>query len=477
MANRKKPIIVPETPYLPNIREQNPAPVPTSSGQQGISSKKTLTNIIMRTFQQVLPSNYVSQINGPFYTLQFQAAAEQLADFQLALEEIGLESDVDFARPEFIWQMIGTLVFPDIEETPTGVPEVDGDLTYREFLRRMIVLLLKGATKEAVQEGLGLLTEAVVEVIAKVDSSDRDISAWGFAEQHEFEINVLCQTVFTDPETGELIEGALGTGFPIEPFKLLRNNLRILRALRPAQSLFEYRHLFLDAFGDLFVAEPLIELEPWYYEDYRKFCCGLKEITSDAGETLTDRRLFSDVTRDFSPVPAGATLEILSGPNSSPNNGGENTGNFGKYRVLGIQRLLSTEDNDSDGNPIPRTYTTSPSGLSGSCTIDPSFEGTFVDPSQDFSLAVEGEILTLTEGPNAGSYRLETLLGNNGGPVGMVPAGAAVTQVRVTPSILQVCGFMLQSVSNQSYTLSLQRLGIRTPYTVLAEDASSQFYI
>jgi hypothetical protein len=283
--------------------------------------------------------------------------------------------------------------------------------------------------------------------------------------------------VFTDPETGELIEGALGTGFPIEPFKLLRNNLRILRALRPAQSLFEYRHLFLDAFGDLFVAEPLIELEPWYYEDYRKFCCGLKEITSDAGETLTDRRLFSDVTRDFSPVPAGATLEILSGPNSSPNNGGENTGNFGKYRVLGIQRLLSTEDNDSDGNPIPRTYTTSPSGLSGSCTIDPSFEGTFVDPSQDFSLAVEGEILTLTEGPNAGSYRLETLLGNNGGPVGMVPAGAAVTQVRVTPSILQVCGFMLQSVSNQSYTLSLQRLGIRTPYTVLAEDASSQFYI
>ena len=92
-------------------------------------------------------------------------------------------------------------------------------------------------------------------------------------------------------------------------------------------------------------------------------------------------------------------------------------------------------------------------------------------------MAVEGEVITLTEGPNAGSYRLETLLGNNGGPVGMVPAGAAITQVRVTPSILQVCGFMLQSVSNQSYTLSLQRLGIRTPYTVLAEDASSQFYI
>lgn len=288
MVDQKKPPIVPKDPYLPFTRDQNPAPV-SLSGQQGARRLRDITNAILRAFQQVLPSNYVSEIPGPYYILQYQAIAEQMAKVQLALEDVGLESDVDFARPEFLWQMIGTLVFPDPRQSPRGIPEVSGDLTYREFLRRMILLLLQGATKEAVQEGLTLLTEAVVEVIAKVDFSHRAISAWGFGEQHEFEINVLCQTVFTDPATGDLVVGEIGTGFPVDPFRVLRNNLRILRALKPAKAVFEYRHLFLDAFGDLFTDQPFFELDPWHYEDFRKFCCGMKELTGGAGVTL-DRK-------------------------------------------------------------------------------------------------------------------------------------------------------------------------------------------
>lgn len=479
MANEKKPLILPKDPYLPFTRDQNPAPVPLE-GQQGVRTLRDITDSILRTFQQVVPSNYVAEIPGPYYVLQYQAVAEQLARIQLELEEVGLESDVDFARPEFLWQMIGTLVFPNTRESPVGIPEVDGDLTYREFLRRMIILLLQGATEDVVEEGLNLLTEAVVQVLAKVDYSDMPGAYWGFPDQHTFEINVLCQTIFTDPTTGELIEGALGTGFPVDPFKTLRNNMRILRALKPAKALYEYRHLFLDSFGSLFTAEPFIELDPWYYEDFRKFCCGMKEITGDGGITL-GVQLFSDPTRDFSAVCVGATLEIFDGPNASPSNGGTDAATLGVYRVTGVQRLLAGDDvedvNADPQVPVPRPYTTSPTGLSGFVTTVLGEDGVLEDVSQDFSDAVEGEIITITAGPNAGSYRLETLLGNNGGPVGLVAPGSGVTQVRIAPSILTTLTRMPEPATGQSYRVSLERLGVRTPFTVLGEDASAQFYV
>jgi len=474
VSDEDKPLILPKTPYLPFQREQNPAPVSTA-GQQGSRSLRDITNSILRTFQDVLPSNYVAEVPGPFYVLQFQAIAEQLAKIQLELEDVTLESDVDFARPEYLWQMIGTLVFPDTDKTPRGVPEIDGDLTYREFLRRMILLLLQGATEDVVEEGLNLLTEAVVDVLAKVDFSTDPNTAWGLGEQHEFEVNVLCRTVFTDPTTGDLIRGELGTGFPVDPFRVFRNNVRILRALKPAKALYEYRHLFLDTFGDLFTAEPMIDLDSWYYEDFRKFCCGMKEIVGTQGVTLPGRQLFQDVTLDFRAVCPGAVLEILDGPNTKPTSGGEDAATLGRYRVVGLLRLVGALDEDENGDLVANPYTTSPTGLTGTATINA--DGEIEDPNQDFSNAVEGETLTFLEGQNAGDYRLETLLGNNGGPVGLVPAGSFATGVRVAPSTLQIATRMPQEATGQSYRLTVERLGVRTPFTVLGEDVSSQFFI
>ena len=64
MADEKKPLILPKDPYLPFTRDQNPAPV-ERTGQQAVRSKRDIVNAILRTFQQVLPSNYVAQAPGP----------------------------------------------------------------------------------------------------------------------------------------------------------------------------------------------------------------------------------------------------------------------------------------------------------------------------------------------------------------------------------------------------------------------------
>jgi hypothetical protein len=457
----------PKEPYLPYAIPQNPAPV-VLRGQQTATVKQELVDAILTTFKRVLASNYVAQIPGPYYYLQFQAAAETLADIQILLTEASSDSDVDFTRPEFLWQMVGTLVFPDVSND--RFPIIDGDLTFRCFLKRMIELLLQGGTLVTQEEGLELLTDAQITVLEKVAFQFDPNTAWGLNDQHTFEINVEDKTTWTGDD-GELIEGEFGTGFPLNPFILQFNNGLILRALKPAKTLYDYRHLFKEKFGALFADAPFFELEPWYYEDFRKFCIGMKEILNDDGETIAsaDLVLFTDVTVDFRSVCPGAALEILEGPNASPTNGGNDPYRLGIHRVVSVLRMpFGAED-------TVRPYTTIPTGLSGDVTIGD--DGELDDPNQDFSNAVEGEVLTITTGPNSGSYRLDVLLGATGGPISQVPAGSGVTGVQVAPCILQLNSRMIQPATGQSYRVSVERLGIRVPYTVLGEDASAQFYL
>ena len=152
---------------------------------------------------------------------------------------------------------------------------------------------------------------------------------------------------------------------------------------------------------------------------------------------------------------SGAELRIFSGANE------------GRYRVVDVRAFPFGDD------AIARAYTTSPTGLSGTATVSGDV---ITDTTQDWGSTVEGEVLTFTEGPNQGDYRLDTLLGSSGGPVGFV-AGPA-TQVRVSPSIIRVERRMnTASLTGQTYTVTVDRLGVRTPQTRTAEDASSQFWL
>lgn len=457
-----KKVPVPKTPYLPATRSQNPSPS-QQEGQQAVSSLREITRQVLEALFQVLPSNYVSQTTGPNYTLQYQALAEQIAKVQLALEEIGLQSDVDFTRPEYLWQMIGVFVQPDSSKSPQGIFEIDGDLTYRDFLRQMILLLLQGSKLTSLQKGMEILTDGLVTILEKVRYTGESYWGWDITDQHALEINILCSQLW-----GDGTRGATGTGFPEDPFQTYRNNVRILRALKPAHVLYDYRHLFLEALGaiqDTWSYEGVA----WYYEDWRKFCCGRKEITSENGTTLASKIYFTDTSVSFASILPGAKITILSGPNAAPAKGGTDLYHQGVYTVAAVLRLLS--ETDTTG----REYVTSPTGLSGTLTV--SSGGVLEDPNQDFSYAVEGEILTISAGPNAGDYRLERILGLEGGPVGFVPQGIGATRVKVAPCILQTTYRMPQAASGQSYTVVVERLGVKVPFAVQGEDASSQFWL
>ena len=442
---------------LPKLLDQNPSLVNRKS-QDRTLKKQAQVNNIMDVFLQLLPSNYVSQVTGPFYTLQFQAAAEQLAEIQITAQESYADSAYDYLRPEFRFQILGMLVFPDANDD--GYPDLKGDLTYRQFLRDMVRLLLQGATKATVEEGLTLLSDATFEVLERsVLARQTPHSAWDFDDQFTFEINVS----ETDEESG--LER-----FPVDPFILQENVRIVLRALKPAHTLYDYRHLFTETFGQFFTDAMNFDWENYYYEDFRALCCGARALVGGSGETLTDRTLFQDVTRDFSNVQAGSDLTITSGPNSIHVGGLEGTvasndmKHIGRYRVEDVLYFPVGDD------ATLRQFTTTPSGLVGEGTVSNGA----VHSNVNFGSAVEGEVLRFSEGPNAGSYLLSRVLGSTGGLVGQT--GLSGTSVRVAPSILRLDRRMKQSATGQEYEVIVDRLGKQDPKLVSGEDVS-QFFL
>lgn len=426
---------------LPSLLQQNPSPVEKDSQDRKHRVREQVDRI-MEVFLQLLPSNYVSQISGPFYTLQFQAAAEQIAEFQVTAQESFADTQYDYTRPEFLFQILGTLVFPDAHSD--GYPQIEGDLTFRYFLQRMVVLLLQGATKLTIEEGLRLLADAAGEETVDFEVIERGLSqrelgalsGWTLEDQFTFEVNVT----------------KLVNGLPLDPFTLQENVRIVMRALKPAHTLYDYRHLFQETFGTLFTGTVSFEMSNYFYEDFRHWCQGIKQISGTGGITWTDRTLFSDPTRDFGSVSPGADLTLYSDLNT------------GTFRVVEVLTFPVGEDLTA------RPYTTSPSGLSGRATVE---NGAICDVSQDWAQVQEGEILTFSAGPNAGSYRLKTLLGSMGGLIPTAPGPAS--RVRPAPSILRLDRRMRHAGSGQAYEVSVDRLGAQKVHAVAQEDASEFF--
>ena len=171
---------------------QNPAPFDLH-GQVDLDRVRSLADQIVKVFLNSLPSNYVSQVKGPYYVQQFQAAAEELAKIQVLLADAYEDSDYDFTRTEVLYQFLATLVFPDAPNA--GLPEINGDISYREFLKRMVALLLQGSKGVTLVQGIEALTDANVTLPATDSSSIDSLRSAFFASRSAFFSLFLCLTV------------------------------------------------------------------------------------------------------------------------------------------------------------------------------------------------------------------------------------------------------------------------------------------
>ena len=474
---------------FPDSLQSNPSPL-EEIGQDFYTVHRNQVEKIMDTFLQILPSNYVAKVRGPFYSLQFQSAAEELARIQIMAQETLSDTDYDFTRTEFLYQILGYLVNPDYLNRDF---RFDTDLEWRSFLKRMVILLLNGSRKSTIQQGIYLLTEGDLTIIEKSEEIKRvKNTAYTLADQFEFEVSlsVINNTSSNQNHSHRISIDKNGNGKTVEiigdhsahthevhkfevlpaedgghthtlvsqfseSIKYLFDNLPlVLDILKPAHTIYQFRHLFREVFSNLFTDTFNLDLNLSHYDDLRKFCEGAKNI-SGSGDTLSDRSLFTDPTKNFRNVSEGATLTIENGTNSN------------KYRVKEVLCLpIGKED-------TPRSYTTS-NGLSGTLIVLSS--DTIEDVNQDFSSCEEGTTITILDGSNKGTYRMEFLLGSNGGILGSNLVGSS-TKVRLGYSTVRLTQRMKSTATNQNYHIEIDRLGVRKPIYRQSEDKSSLFYL
>ena len=175
---------------------ENPAQA-DAKGQSSSLRRQEIEDSIMRIFFTRMPSNYVSQAQGPFYTNMFRAVAKQLAEFQVEAELASDDPKYDLTRPEFMYQVLGRIVFPNAMRPESKLVDVDGDVSLRDFLREMVLLLLEGSRKDPVERGVGLLSDLGMDIVETVAHERKKASGVGLEDQFEIEINAVApkQTV------------------------------------------------------------------------------------------------------------------------------------------------------------------------------------------------------------------------------------------------------------------------------------------
>lgn len=216
---------------------------------------------IFSNLLNLLPSNYISAVQGPNYTVELKAVAVELAKIELALEDIDLDRDQSRTRSEFLYSIIGYLVFLNGRLPPLSFDDEE----FRQFLLNVIRIYFQGSVPQSMRDAADLFLTEDFEVLenfllTRVGASGLDIS-----DQFGFQITV---------DTGGV--------FPVDAFTIEQSLRVILDVIRPAHTLFRIRYLFKDEYNPNEPTGKILDAMRWrlasyYYEDYRSYWQGLRD--------------------------------------------------------------------------------------------------------------------------------------------------------------------------------------------------------
>jgi hypothetical protein len=237
---------------------------------------------IFTTLLGLLPSNYTSTIQGPNYTLELKAVAVELAKIELALEDVDLDMDFDRTRSEFLYSIIGYLVFLNGKLPPL---EFD-DEEFRTFLLNLILIFFQGSLPESMQDSADLFFSGANEVLENFLLTRLGASGYDISDQYGFQVDVSTTGVF-----------------PESVFQLQQSLRIILDLVRPAHTLFRIRYIFEDNYNPNDPEGKILDAYRWrmanyHYEDFRSYWCGIRDrdrLGKKTNQTVTDE----DHSMDF----------------------------------------------------------------------------------------------------------------------------------------------------------------------------------
>lgn len=210
----------------------------------------------------MLPSNYTSTIQGPHYTVELKAVAVEIARIELALEDINVDVEYARTRSDFLYSVVGYLCFLN-----NRLPSLDfDDEEFRRFLLNLIRIYFKGSVPSSIKDAVGLFLQTDFQVLENFLLIRQGTAGLDISDQFGFQIDV-----------------SIPNQFPQEIFDLESSIRIILDIVRPAHTLFRIRFVFTDDYtpnepGGKIIDEMRWDLYAYYYEDYRRYWAGLKNI-------------------------------------------------------------------------------------------------------------------------------------------------------------------------------------------------------
>ena len=247
---------------------------------------------IFNTLMQLLPSNWISTVKGPNYTIELNAVAYELARLELSLEDVNTDQAFATVRTDFLYQVIGYMLFNG------QLPSLDySDIEFRKFFIALIGIYFQGAVPAAIEAAANLLFDQLATTYENFLLVRQGASGLDISDEFGFRIDIAC----TNNE------------FPANTFMNDAALRMILQIIRPAHTLYQLRYVFQDAYpSDSITDTSNWKLDNYYYEDFRAYWDGLldrdslgrklskavtgenhsKELAPDSG-TVLDRTVYA----------------------------------------------------------------------------------------------------------------------------------------------------------------------------------------
>jgi hypothetical protein len=239
---------------------------------------------IFSALLNLLPSNYISAVQGPSYTQELKAVAVELARLELALEDVDTDRSAPTTRSDFLYSIIGYLLFVN-----GRLPDVEfNDVEFRQFMLSLISIYFQGSVPKSIQD----LANLLITGDARVTENYLLIRAGAFgldiSDQFGFGVDVIIP---------------IGGGFPPNLFAVDSTLRMLVDIIRPAHTLFRIRYIFQDSYIPPGPGGEIIDAMRWrmsnyYYADFRSYWVGIRD-RDRLGRKMNQQVSSEDHSEDF----------------------------------------------------------------------------------------------------------------------------------------------------------------------------------
>lgn len=242
-------------------------------------SQSIFTNLI-----NLLPSNYVSAVQGPNYTQALKAVAVELARLELALEDVDRDRDFQHTRSDFLWSIVGYLVLVN-----NKLPNIAfNDEEFRNFFLNLIRIYFQGSIPESMRDVVGLFFSGNIQVTEAFLLLRQGASGIDISDEFVFNIDYIAPP---------------GGGFPPNIFDADSAIRQLLDLVRPAHTLFRIRYIFTDSYIPNDTLGKIVDAMRWrmsiyHYDDFRSYWTGIKD-RDRLGRKINQRVVSEDHSDDF----------------------------------------------------------------------------------------------------------------------------------------------------------------------------------